>query len=117
MIAGIWKSEFETRRRERCVADGRKGRVGGGRPSATRSRRCVATAKGRQQFGIRNFRPPTISTQRREAHPKEKPQIDADGHRPGCRIQGLPASSWAVSQRAPREEPPLTLFARRILPN
>jgi len=63
MIAGIWKSEFETRRRERCVADGRKGRVGGGRPSATRSRRCIATVKGRQQFGMSPTHRSTVKTE------------------------------------------------------
>ena len=41
------------RRRQRSVADGRKGWMGGGRPSATRWRRCNAARAAREQLGER----------------------------------------------------------------
>jgi hypothetical protein len=47
--------KFGTGRQERDAADGRKGRLGAGRPSATRSWRVDAAVEGREQIRNQNL--------------------------------------------------------------
>ncbi len=84
-----------TARQERCVAEGRNGRVGGGRPSATRSWRVDAAAAGREQ--IRNPRwaegwatPPASPLRCRAASGTSRPSRDRSRppRRRGSRIPG-----------------------------